>query len=178
MRTAAAALANILIQEEQRSSRAKKDAMDGTVIEFVTDKLQWLIDHPEVTWSGSGIYALSLAGSTVLVVASCMFRRRKNSAASTTGNQAPAVNAQTVTITYADFSPDVLADVRKLAVTDAALASFFKILKQEQVPRGDLDSKLREIAFRHKELAAVRIALHGWPGLFARAKRLLFGWLG
>ncbi len=53
--------------------------MDGTVIEFVCDKLQWLLEHPEVTWSGSGIYALSLTGSAVLVAASCVFRRKKKS---------------------------------------------------------------------------------------------------
>ena len=71
---------------------------------------------------------------------------------STEGDQSPAVNAQNVTITYNNFSPDVLADVRNQAVTDSALASFFKILEEQQVARGDLDSKLREIAFRHKEL--------------------------
>ncbi len=69
----------------------------------------------------------------------------------TSGDQSPAVNAQTVTITYNSFSPDVLADVRKLAVTDAALASFFKILEEPQVPLGDLDSKLREFACRYQE---------------------------
>lgn len=42
----------------------------------------------------------------------------------------------------------------ELGVTKATLASFFKILEQQQVPRSDLDSKLREIASRHKELRA------------------------
>jgi tetratricopeptide (TPR) repeat protein len=42
----------------------------------------------------------------------------------------------------------------KLAVTEAALASFFKILEEQQVPLHDLDSKLREIATQHKELLA------------------------
>lgn len=28
--------------------------MDGTFIDVVINKLQWLLDHPEVTWSGSG----------------------------------------------------------------------------------------------------------------------------
>jgi len=42
----------------------------------------------------------------------------------------------------------------KLAVTEAALASFFKILEEQQVPLHDLDSKLREIAAQHKELLA------------------------
>jgi hypothetical protein len=55
--------------------------MDGNVIDVVCDKLQWLIDHPEVTWSGSGIYALSLTGSAsaVLAVAACVWRRKKKS---------------------------------------------------------------------------------------------------
>jgi tetratricopeptide (TPR) repeat protein len=42
----------------------------------------------------------------------------------------------------------------KLSVTDAALASFFKILEEQQVLLHDLDSKLREIAAQHKELLA------------------------
>ncbi len=49
--------------------------------------------------------------------------------------------------------PELFAQyVAELGVTDSALASFFKILEQAQVAPNDLDSKLREIAFRHKEL--------------------------
>ena len=40
----------------------------------------------------------------------------------------------------------------KLAVTETALASFFKILKQESIPCAEWGAKLPEIAFRHKEL--------------------------
>jgi tetratricopeptide (TPR) repeat protein len=40
----------------------------------------------------------------------------------------------------------------ELGVTDSALKSFFKILEQQQVPREDLDSTLRNIAKRYKEL--------------------------
>ncbi|MCW5206096.1 tetratricopeptide repeat protein, partial [Desulfobulbus sp. F5] len=51
--------------------------------------------------------------------------------------------------------PEVFAEYAgKLAVTDSALASFFKILEEQQVPHSDLDSKLREIATQHKELLA------------------------
>ncbi|CAK8714085.1 hypothetical protein GMJAKD_03320 [Candidatus Electrothrix aarhusensis] len=51
--------------------------------------------------------------------------------------------------------PAVFAEYAgKLAVTDAALASFFKIFEEQQVPHSDLDSKLREIAGQHKELLA------------------------
>ncbi len=49
--------------------------------------------------------------------------------------------------------PEIFAKyVEELGVTDSALASFFKILEEQQVARGDLDSKLREIGFRYKEL--------------------------
>ncbi|XCN74351.1 MAG: hypothetical protein Q3M24_06290 [Candidatus Electrothrix aestuarii] len=42
----------------------------------------------------------------------------------------------------------------ELAVTDAALTNFFRILDEQQVPRNDLDAKLREIAAAHKKLLA------------------------
>ncbi len=49
--------------------------------------------------------------------------------------------------------PEVFAEyARKLAVTEAALASFFKILGENQVPPGDVDGKLREIADNYNEL--------------------------
>jgi tetratricopeptide (TPR) repeat protein len=52
-----------------------------------------------------------------------------------------------------NVQPEVFAKyAEELGVTKAALTSFFKILEQEKVPLGDLDSKLREIAFQHKEL--------------------------
>jgi tetratricopeptide (TPR) repeat protein len=40
----------------------------------------------------------------------------------------------------------------EFGVTDWALKSFFKILEQQQVPRADLDSTLRDIAKRYKAL--------------------------
>ena len=53
------------------------------------------------------------------------------------------------------ISPEVFAQYAgDLAVTDAALNSFFRILEEQQVPRSELDSKLREIAATHKELLA------------------------
>ncbi len=56
-------------------------------------------------------------------------------------------------VTVNGIPPELFAQyVRDLGVTDSALASFFKILEEQQIPRGDLDSKLREIAFRYKEL--------------------------
>ena len=39
-----------------------------------------------------------------------------------------------------------------LCITDLALRNFFKILEENQVPRDDLDNKLREIAGQYKEL--------------------------
>ena len=58
-------------------------------------------------------------------------------------------------VTVNGISPEVFAEyVSKLAVTESALASFFKILEEQQVPLGDLDSKLRDIAAQYKELLA------------------------
>jgi TolA-binding protein len=57
-----------------------------------------------------------------------------------------------VTVSYG-IPPAFFAEYAgKLAVTDSALASFFKILEEQQVPLGDLDAKLREIAKQYKEL--------------------------
>jgi tetratricopeptide (TPR) repeat protein len=58
-----------------------------------------------------------------------------------------------VAVNYYSIPPAVFAEYAgKLAVTDAALASFFKIMEEQQVPPDDLGSKLREIAGQHKEL--------------------------
>ncbi|CAK8721319.1 hypothetical protein GMJAKD_10520 [Candidatus Electrothrix aarhusensis] len=46
----------------------------------------------------------------------------------------------------------LISYAEEFGVTKSALASFFRILEQEQVPAWELDSKLREIAMRHKEL--------------------------
>jgi len=79
---------------------------------------------------------------------------------STTGNQAPAVNAQgNVTITYGvpfEKYEQVRDECERLKVRDgikdAAFVSFFKILEQESIPCAEWGAKLPEIAFRHKEL--------------------------
>ncbi len=73
----------------------------------------------------------------------------------TSGNQSPAIGAgRDVAVNYG-IPPALFAEYAgKLAVTEAALASFFKILEEQQVPLDDLDSKLREIAAQHKELLA------------------------
>lgn len=58
-------------------------------------------------------------------------------------------------VTVNGISPALFAEYAgKLAVTDSALASFFKILEEQQVPHSDLDSRLREIAGQYKELLA------------------------
>ena len=44
--------------------------------------------------------------------------------------------------------------VKELDVKDTALVSFFKIMKEQKVPRADLDKKLREIARQYKGLLA------------------------
>ncbi|MGB5834984.1 MAG: hypothetical protein WBG92_23780 [Thiohalocapsa sp.] len=50
------------------------------------------------------------------------------------------------------FSPSTMEEIKRLGVTEAALLSFFKIMEQQQVPPKELDSTLREIAKRYKEL--------------------------
>lgn len=57
-----------------------------------------------------------------------------------------------VTVTYG-IPPEIFVELAgKLAVTESALASFFKILEQQQVPHSDLDSTLRKIAGQYTEL--------------------------
>jgi len=46
----------------------------------------------------------------------------------------------------------LISYAEEFGVTKSALTSFFKILEQEQVPSWELDSKLREIAERYREL--------------------------
>ena len=159
------------------------DTMEGTIIDRAVGKLEWLLAHPDVTWSGSGIYALSLLVSAAVAVAVYLRQRKKKSSAggtftckggeqniaqgdhpvgkqinrhgsvlSTSEKQSPAIQGRDVTLNYNNVSPEVLADVRKLAVTESALANFFRILEEQQVARGELDAKLREIAMRHVEL--------------------------
>jgi hypothetical protein len=75
--------------------------------------------------------------------------------ASTQGGSSPAtVAGHDAIVNYnTGVTPDAFARYAgELAVTDAALSSFFKLLEEQQVPRSDLDSKLRDIAKRYKEL--------------------------
>jgi tetratricopeptide (TPR) repeat protein len=99
----------------------------------------------------AAVLGASLAGWHLLAPA--------GKSASTTGSNAPAIIAEkgNVTVTYnnSTIPPQRLEELAgQLAVTDSALASFFKIIEQEKVPPGDLDSKLREIAANYKELLA------------------------
>ena len=65
------------------------------------------------------------------------------------------ISSGTGNVTVNGIPPALFAEYAgKLAVTDSALASFFKILEEQQVPLHDLDSKLREIAGQYKELLA------------------------
>jgi tetratricopeptide (TPR) repeat protein len=66
-------------------------------------------------------------------------------------------------------------DYRRLAgeleVTESALKSFFKILEQQQVPREDLDSKLRDIAKQYKTLQGqLQAFTSDDPAMIARAR--------
>ena len=78
----------------------------------------------------------------------------------TTGDKAPAVNAQgDVTITYGvpfEKYEQVRDECERLkikdSISDAAIASFLRILNQENIPCAEWGAKLPEIAFRYKEL--------------------------
>jgi len=54
----------------------------------------------------------------------------------------------------AEISGQTIEIITELGITQSALKSFFKILEKEQVPPEDLDSTLREIAKRYKDLLA------------------------
>jgi tetratricopeptide (TPR) repeat protein len=56
------------------------------------------------------------------------------------------------TRTYDSLAFYPYSSFEELGVTKAALTSFFKILEQKQVPLTELDSTLRDIAKRYKEL--------------------------
>ena len=56
------------------------------------------------------------------------------------------------TVNVNTFPSSTIDEIKKLGVTEAALSSFFKILERRQVPPEDLDSTLREIAKRYRDL--------------------------
>jgi hypothetical protein len=72
----------------------------------------------------------------------------------THGPNSPALGPTggSVTIIYRISEEKFQALAAELSVTDAALRSFFTILEQQHVPRQELDSTLREIAIRDKDL--------------------------
>ena len=57
-----------------------------------------------------------------------------------------------MTVSYGISAERFQGLAAELGVTDAALRSFFTILEQQQVPRQDLDSTLRDIAKKHQTL--------------------------
>ena len=133
--------------------------------ETVRQKLRWLWEHPEVTWSGTGVYVASLIVTIGVAAASWCFWPKDSSppvqqnTISITGGNAPAtVAGHDVAVNYNSYGGVPYEEYRKLGgqldVTESALASFFKILEEQQVPRSDLDAKLREIAGQYKELLA------------------------
>ncbi len=76
---------------------------------------------------------------------------------STQGKQSPViVLGRDATVIYNNsygISQERFEALRdKYEVTDSALRNFFNILEQDNVPPGELDAKLREIAERHKHL--------------------------
>jgi tetratricopeptide (TPR) repeat protein len=128
--------------------------------EKIKQKLRWLWQHPEVTWSGTGISLIIAIGGAA---ASWLFWHEESPPPAQTksisikGNNSgtAVIGDHAVVNNTSGVPPEVFAKYAgELAVTDSALASFFKILEKQKVPRADLDSKLREIAANYKELLA------------------------
>ncbi|MCP4112831.1 MAG: DUF2225 domain-containing protein [Desulfobacteraceae bacterium] len=69
-------------------------------------------------------------------------------------NQSPPIIGDNAKVIYGVSEERFEKLVTELGVTKSALVSFFKILEQKQVPPEDLDSTLRKIAERYKELQA------------------------
>lgn len=67
-------------------------------------------------------------------------------------NVAIGDNVQQTIHNYGISKQDYDRYVKELGVTDCALENFFRILERNQVPRHDLDMKLREIAENYKKL--------------------------
>ena len=78
--------------------------------------------------------------------------KQENAAQQVNGDRSIMSGTGNVTVNYGVPSEVFARYAGELAVTDAALSSFFKILEEQQVPRNDLDSKLREIARNYKFL--------------------------
>jgi tetratricopeptide (TPR) repeat protein len=131
----------------------------------------WLLDEDNraaVGFVGAGVAAAVAAGWAVYVHVSS---KRKGSdpapavtadhggvaagghvsATAETGGTA-VIQTGSGTVTVNNFPPSTIEEIKKLGVTEAALSSFFRILERREVPPEDLDSTLREIARRYKEL--------------------------
>jgi tetratricopeptide (TPR) repeat protein len=129
--------------------------------EKVKQKLRWLQSHPEVTWSGAGIYALSLIVAAGIALASWYFWPdtspppvQQNTISVAGDNNGTAVVAGgNVTVNNPNVAPELLAKyAEELGATKQIINGFFGTLLKEKVPRDQWDAKLREIAAIHKEL--------------------------
>jgi tetratricopeptide (TPR) repeat protein len=128
-------------------------------LERLNNKLHWLRQHPEVTWSGTGIYVVSIVVAAMVAVASWYFwpqPPQTNTISVEGGNSGTAVIAGgDVTVNNPNVPPELLAQyAEELGATRQLINSFFGTLLKEKVPRDQWDSKLREIAATHKELLA------------------------
>ncbi|MCI5139025.1 MAG: tetratricopeptide repeat protein, partial [Candidatus Electrothrix sp. AR1] len=136
---------------------------DGAVgkQEKVKQKLRWLWNHPEVTWSGTGIYIVSLIVAAGVAVVSWHFWPEENSPPSQPNtisiagnNSGTAVIARgNATVNNPKVALELLAKYAKeLGATEQVVNGFFGTLLKKKVPRDQWDAQLREIAATHKEL--------------------------
>ncbi|MCW5207012.1 tetratricopeptide repeat protein, partial [Desulfobulbus sp. F5] len=131
--------------------------------EKIKQKLRWLWQHPEVTWSGTGIYVVSLVVATGLAAASWLFWPEESPPPAQTksisikGNNSgtAVIGDHAVVNNTSGVPPEVFAKyVKELGATEQIVEGFFGTLLKEKVPRDQWDSKLREIAANYKELLA------------------------
>jgi tetratricopeptide (TPR) repeat protein len=131
--------------------------------EKIKQKLRWLWQHPEVTWSGTGIYVVSLVVAAGGAAASWLFWHEESPPPAQTksisikGNNSgtAVIGDHAVVNNTSGVPPEVFAKyVKELGATEQIVEGFFGTLLKEKVPRDQWDSKLREIAANYKELLA------------------------
>ncbi|CAK8723233.1 hypothetical protein GMJAKD_12505 [Candidatus Electrothrix aarhusensis] len=128
--------------------------------EKVKQKLRWLRSHPEVTWSGAGIYVVSLIVAAGIALASWHFWPEaspppKQNSASTTGGNAPAtVAGHDATVNLQRSTPGVACQVRQeTGETKQIIAKggFFLTLLKRKYPVTRIGCQLSERGSCHSQ---------------------------
>ena len=125
--------------------------LEGATLVFCRNMLEYLAHYGQMADGGDPVIALLETAKSLVGVnyqAECAALMQRWQAAPPSERLPLAPRPYYGGVSEARFE----ALVEELAVTKSALKSFFKILEQEQVPREDLDSTLREIAKQYKEL--------------------------